>query len=120
VLALLISVMRLLAFVVAVSFTGLLHTVDDFADALAGCVHEDEDCSSGDDPSHECPPGCPSCHGASGFVRALPPNVDTVDFVDFLSPPADEVTLWFVQLGAPRQTHRSSVYRPPRSVSLSS
>ena len=109
--------MRLLALVVAVSSTGALHAVDDLADAFAGCVHEDESCCSDGDLSHECPPGCPSCHGASGFVRALLPNADTVEL---LSPAIDEVTPWFVELGAPRQTYRLSVYRPPRSASHSS
>lgn len=118
-LALLLSGMRLLALIVAVHCTGFIHAAHDFVDALAGAAHVDEDCSSGDDPSHDCPPGCPSCHGASGFLRALPPTErDTA--VEVLSPPADGARPWFVELGAPRQTHRSAVYRPPRRTSLSS
>jgi len=110
--------MRVLALVVAVSCTGILHAADDLAAALEGYAHVDDDCSSDDDPSHGCPPGCPSCHGASGFVRALPPSVGHT--VELLSPPAEEVKPWFVELRAPRQSHRSSVYRPPRPPRLPS
>ena len=111
--------MRLLVLTVAVQCTGFIHFADDFADALDGAAHVDEECSSGDDPSHDCPPGCPSCHGASGFLRALPPDVRD-GAVALLAPQVDVVKPWFVELGAPRLTHRSSVYRPPRSPSLSS
>jgi hypothetical protein len=110
--------MRLLAVVVALQFTGFIHGAHDLAAALAGVAHVDEDCSSSDEPSHDCPPGCPSCHGASGFLRALPP-VARDSAVEVLSLPADVVEPWFVELTAPRQTHRSSVYRPPRVLSLS-
>ena len=113
-----VSAMRVLALVVAMSCTGVLHAADDLAAALSGYAHVDEDCSSSDDQSHDCPPGCPSCHGASGFVRALPPNVG--HSVELLSPPADDVMPWFVELRAPRLSHRSTVYRPPRSLRLPS
>lgn len=109
--------MRMLTLVFAVSSTGIIHAAHDVADALAGNPHADEDCSSGDDPSHDCPPGCPSCHGASGFVRALPPSVDVVALI---APPPDLVEPWFVALRVPRQTDRSSIYRPPRTNRLSS
>lgn len=115
--ALVMTLMRMLAVVVAVSSTGIVHAARDVADALAGNAHVDEDCSSDDDPSHDCPPGCPSCHGASGFVRALPPSVDVVYLI---APPPDDVEPWFVELRAPRQTDRSSIYRPPRATRLSS
>ncbi|MDB5214707.1 MAG: hypothetical protein JWO86_2634 [Myxococcaceae bacterium] len=111
--------MRMLALIAAVHCTGFIHFTDDFADALDGAAHVDEDCSSGDDPSHDCPPGCPSCHGASGFLTALPPDVHDAAG-ELLAPQVDVVKAWFVELGAPRQTHRSSVYRPPRLTSLSS
>lgn len=117
-LALLVSAMRLLALVVAVHCTGFIHAADDFADALAGVAHEDEDCASGDEPSHDCPPGCPSCHGASGFLRALP--LAARDPAVVLSPAVGDAERWFVELGAPRQTHRSTVYRPPRLPTFSS
>ena len=109
----------MLVLMVAVHCTGFIHFADDFSDALDGAAHIDEDCSSGDDPSHDCPPGCPSCHGASGFLRALPPAVHD-DAVQVPAPHVDVAKPWFVELGAPRQTHRSSVYRPPRPTSLSS
>jgi hypothetical protein len=118
-LAWLVAVMRLLVLMVAVQCTGFIHFADDFADALDGAAHIDEDCSAGDDPSHDCPPGCPSCHGASGFLRALPPVVHDAA-VQVPAPHVDVVKPWFVELGAPRQTHRSSVYRPPRPTNLSS
>lgn len=118
-LAWLVAVMRLFVLMVAVHCTGFIHFADDFADALDGAAHVDEDCSSGDDPSHDCPPGCPSCHGASGFLRALPPDVHDAA-VELLAPQVDFVKPWFVELGAPRQTHRSTVYRPPRPTNLSS
>jgi hypothetical protein len=118
-LAWFVAAMRLLVITVVVQSTGFIHFADDFADALDGNAHVDEDCSSEDDPSHDCPPGCPSCHGASGFLRALPPDVDDAA-VELLAPQVDIVKPWFVELGAPRQTHRSSVYRPPRPATLSS
>jgi hypothetical protein len=115
----LVTAMRLLVLTVAVQCTGVIHFTDDFADALDGAAHVDEDCSSEDDPSHDCPPGCPSCHGASGFLRALPPDVHDAA-VELLAPEVDVVKPWFVELGAPRQTHRLSVYRPPRLTNLAS
>lgn len=118
-LAWLVAVVRLFVLMVAVHCTGFIHFADDFADALEGSAHVDEDCSSGDDPSHDCPPGCPSCHGARGFLQALPQAVHDAA-VQVLAPQVDVVKPWFVELGAPRQTHRSSVYRPPRPTNLSS
>ena len=110
--------MRVLALIVAVQCTGFVHAALDFAGALAGVVHTDEDCSD-DAPSHDCPPGCPSCHCTNGFLSAIPPGVGDSE-VGVLSPAGEDLTPRFTELGAPPQTHRATVYRPPRSPGFAS
>lgn len=110
--------MQVLALVIAVNCTGIVHAVRDFADAITGDTHaDDDDCSAPNDPSHECPPGCPTCHGECGFVRALPAGEELTGLG---SPPYERVQHHVVEPEAPRQTDLSSLYRPPRSPSLSS
>lgn len=97
---------------VAVQSSGMAHAAIDVVELYDDETHPDHDCSN-DDENHGCPPGCPSCHAACGFLAALP--------VDASPAIAAEPTTLQVKPTRPHEDtelalgERTSVFRPPRS-----
>lgn len=110
-----VLIARVLAMLVAVQSSGMAHAAIDIVELYDDETHPDHDCSN-DDDNHGCPPGCPSCHAACGFLAALP--VDTDPGI------AAEPTLVQVKPTRPREDtepalgQRTAVFRPPRSNAL--
>jgi len=64
------ALLRAVALLFAVEFSGLAHTGIDVAAALNLVDHSEDGCDSDD----ECPPGCLSCHCAHTAPGWAPPN----------------------------------------------
>jgi hypothetical protein len=74
--ALLLVALRSLLLVFALQFSGVVHDISDFVEAVVDAPEhaEHEQCPA-DGPCDDCPPGCPNCHcpAAFGSLAAEPP-----------------------------------------------
>ena len=116
--ALVLVALRILVGVATFQISELGHLGADLAEYAGLVVHEpDADDAREDEPGHDCPPGCPTCHHVHvGNASLLPwltppaPLATTLDYVLAELPPVAEAPL-----GPPLP----SVFRPPRRVLLS-
>lgn len=110
--ALLLVVLRSLLLVFALQFSGVVHDVSDFIEAVADAPEraEHEQCPV-DGPCSDCPPGCPNCHCAAAMGSlAPPPALAVLPQVLALSLGA---SLYGTQ--APPGPDLPGLFRPPRA-----
>lgn len=101
--------MRVLAAWFTIELSGVAHAGLDVASELGFAEHPDDDC----DESHECPPGCTSCHCAHGVVASSSPRIEVE--LELIQPdvqesgfvPSHELPLTNADL--------TPLYRPPRT-----
>lgn len=109
----LVQLFRLFAIVASIHVSGAPHFVGDAVELITLGHHEEDDSSHEDDPNHECPPGCPTCHHVHAGNLALPVQVVS----PYSSAPLVEgdVVLLSYDGDAPPIPDPTSIYRPPRS-----
>jgi hypothetical protein len=107
-------VLRVLFATLAVQVSSVVHVFVELG--LVGHDDHNQDCAS-EEPGHDCPPGCPSCHCAHGGVASLPPSCLTLvlpwgpgDIIEMLVPYEGTV---------PHAPSLPSVFRPPKLTSRS-
>lgn len=69
-----VVVLRALLVAFALQFSGAIHDLSDFVDAVVvadDTEHEHEQCPV-DGPCNDCPPGCPNCHCAAALGSVAP------------------------------------------------
>lgn len=102
-------VLRTMALVLALQFSGAAHHALDLARALDLVSAVEQQCSH-EEQGDDCPPGCPACHcGHAAPAVPSSPSVPTWmrAFSRELAPTPHEAT-------GPPKGLRASVYRPPR------
>jgi hypothetical protein len=112
----LLVVLRLLAVVLSLQFSGIGEPLTELASAVAcdvPCHHEDE--SPQDGPCDDCPPGCPSCHCANALVSIVPAPPAALREAQLLAQP---IQLQFSR-PAPCSPELSGLFRPPQRGSVS-
>jgi hypothetical protein len=96
----------------ALQFSGVVHDVSDFIEAVADSAEhaEHEQCPA-DGPCSDCPPGCPNCHCAAAMGSLAPqPTLAVLPQVLALSLGA---SLYDTQ--APPGPDLPGLFRPPRA-----
>ena len=110
--ALLLVAMRSLLLVFAMQFSGALHDISDFVEAVAAVPEgaEHEECPV-DGPCNDCPPGCPNCHCAAtvALVAVVTPALLSPEILASHAP----ASLYATQ--APRGPDLPGLFRPPRA-----
>src|SRR5213075_506222 len=110
--ALLLVVLRSLLLVFTLQFSGVVHDVADFVEAVTAAPDRvaHEQCPA-DGPCNDCPPGCPNCHcpaALGSLAPAAPIAVLPQVLVLSLAP-----SLYETQ--APPGPELPSLFRPPRA-----
>lgn len=110
--ALLLVVLRSLLLVFALQFSGVIHDVSDFVEAVADAAEhaEHEQCPA-DGPCTDCPPGCPNCHCAAA-MGSLPAQPALADLRQVLALSLG-ASLYDTQ--APPGPDLPGLFRPPRA-----
>lgn len=111
--ALLVGVLRVLAMVSIFQLSGAGHLGGDLVAIITTGHHPDEGPEDENDPNHECPPGCPTCHHVHYSGASLPADVALpLTWV----PLTEGVSIeWRPGASPQRIPIHSSVYRPPRT-----
>ncbi len=111
--ALLLVVVRSLVLVLAMQFSGVVHDLSDFVEAVAATpdqAAEHEQCPA-DGQCNDCPPGCPNCHCPAAIGSLVPAPLGAVARQTLaLSLPA---SLYDTQ--APPGPELPGLFRPPRA-----
>lgn len=106
---------RVVSLIVAFQVSGAAHLLGDAVEIVTLGHHPDETNSHEDDPNHQCPPGCPTCHHAHAGNASLPIQVSAPDSC---VPLAEGIIVLLGYDGnAPSIPDPTSVYRPPRAAS---
>jgi hypothetical protein len=104
---------RFLAIVASLQVSGAPHLLGDAVELVTVGHHPDESPPHEDDPNHECPPGCPTCHHVHAGSLSLPVQVPTpTSFVPRVINPRIVVIAY--DGDAPDGPDPISIYRPPR------
>jgi hypothetical protein len=96
---------------VAIQLSSVVHLAVDLwqdCDELSDC----DDCPN-DQPGHDCPPGCPTCHCGHTGVASLPSATAVTPFPS--TPARNAWTARGDESDAPATPYLSGVFRPPRS-----
>jgi len=112
-LGVLVAFLRALVMVSVFQLSGAAHLAGDLVEFITLGHHPDIDAEHENDPTHDCPPGCPTCHHVHYSGAALPPTLLVpVAWV----PLSEGVTVeWKPSADAPSGPPHASVYRPPRT-----
>ena len=106
-----VLLLRLVAFCLALSLSGVVHfMIDLWLDSAAAAQHFSED--SDDDGDRECPPGCGGCH-CMHVSPVLPVPFAALGISKLL--PAFEVTWAPYRSTLPPLLAPPGIYRPPRA-----
>ena len=112
-IAVVLSLFRLLTVVSVVQLSGVAHIAGDLFELVTLGTHTVDDVEHENDPSHECPPGCPTCHHVHFSGASLPPTVALA--MTWVPTTEGHVVEWLPAEDAPLVPPLSSVYRPPRT-----
>lgn len=109
--------LRVLALLFATEFSGLAHVALDGAAAFGVLEHPDDGCDSREE-SHECPPGCLSCHCAHSTPGWTPTRGDDLRHVaDY--PPVEAATFVVCESVPALGAVLTPPDRPPRVAAVS-
>jgi hypothetical protein len=109
--AVLLAALRALLVVFALQFSGTIHDISDFVEAVAAVPDkaEHEQCPV-NGPCDDCPPGCPNCHCAAlGSVAPASPMAILPQQVLASALPAS-----LAETQAPRGPDLPGIFRPPQ------
>lgn len=112
-----LAVLRVLALVLALQVTGMLHAATDVASVVFQLEqHEHEQCPN-DGSCNDCLAGCPNCHCANA-MRLLVPEASA----SFSLPPRVATTACWASIADAQHPRPElpSVYRPPRVAAFRS
>jgi len=112
-LAFLLATLRTLMVLAAFQLSGTAHVAGDLVEMVTLGHHTETNAENEDDPDHDCPPGCPSCHHVHYSGASLPPPA-VLRVAAFPMSDKDATDLSPTNV-VPQGPDRSSVYRPPRS-----
>lgn len=114
-----IGVRCLFLVTMSLQVAGIAHPIGEVIEMMTPEHHQaaeaDNDAHESD-PSHQCPPGCPTCHHV---------HIANAPLVLYVAP-CDSVPVVMIAVvsrltysgDASSSPDRSSIYRPPRSISL--
>jgi hypothetical protein len=110
--AALLVALRALLIVFALQFSGTIHDISDFVEAVAAAPDkaEHEQCPV-DGPCNDCPPGCPNCHCAAALGSVAPASPMAI--LPQVLTAALSVSLAETQ--APRGPDLPGLFRPPQA-----
>lgn len=112
-LGVLVTFIRVFVMVSVFQLSGAAHLAGDLVEFVTLGHHPDIDTEHESDPTHDCPPGCPTCHHVHYSGASLPPTV----LLPVAWVPLSEgvTTEWTRSDDAPSGPPHASVFRPPRS-----
>ena len=112
-ISLLLAGFRLFAVVAAFQLSGAAHLAGDLVEELTFGQHPDVQDDGEDDPNHECPPGCPTCHHVHMSGASLP--LTTIAVPAWVPMTDGKVAVCLLADDAPSGPALPGVYRPPRA-----
>lgn len=109
----LIILLRVLSALAVFQVSGAAHLTGDIVEYVTSGHHVIDDAHDENDPNHQCPPGCPSCHHVHVSGASLPPTVAlTLTWVPMSE---GHVADWLPSADAPADPALPSVFRPPKA-----
>jgi hypothetical protein len=109
--AVVLVAVRALLVMFALQFSGTIHDISDFVEAVAAVPDkaEHEQCPV-NGPCNDCPPGCPNCHCAAALGSVAPASPMAI-LPQVL---ASALPASLAQTQAPRGPDLPGLFRPPQ------
>ena len=111
--ALLIVVLRVLSAVAVFQVSGAAHLAGDLVEYVTLGHHVVDEAEDENDPNHQCPPGCPTCHHVHFSGASLPATVSLP--LTWVPMSEGRVAEWVRCADAPADPELPSVFRPPKA-----
>ncbi len=108
-----LALIRTIVLIAAFQVSGAVNGATEFLEVVGVGHHAEATANDEDDPNHECPPGCPSCHHVHYSGASLPPGIAVAVASVALNEalPAE----WQPRDEVPPEPPLPGLYRPPEA-----
>lgn len=110
-IARLVVLLRILSAVALFQVSGAAHLTGDLVEYITLGHHVVDEGEN--DPGHQCPPGCPTCHSVHLSGASLPSGV--APSLGWVPMSEGNVAEWLPSADVPAAPSLPSVFRPPRA-----